>query len=102
MKIGGVNPDLANVIDKTSNKANNPAESSPGIDFGELLNDAISRVNEMQKTSDEKSEMLAAGEADSLHEVVIASEKADLALNLTIQVRDKIVDAYNEMTRMQI
>ena len=100
MKVDGINP--ASIIKEATNKVNNPSHQSPGADFGELLNDAISKVNELQKNSDELSEELAVGEADNLHDVVIAAEKADIALSLTIQVRDKIVEAYDEMMRMQI
>ena len=77
-------------------------KSSPGSVFGEVLQKHINEVDELQKDSDKMSEKLAMGEVDNLHDVVIASEKADLALNLTIQVKNKIVEAYQEMMRMQI
>ena len=45
---------------------------------------------------------LAAGELEDISQAVVASEKADIALQLTLQVRNKVVDAYQEIMRMQV
>ncbi len=70
--------------------------------FSKILKDAIYEVNDQQIKSEVMNQKLAIGEVDNLHDVVIASEKAELALNLTIEIRNKLVDAYNELMRMQI
>jgi len=44
----------------------------------------------------------ALGKTDNIHQVMIAAEKADIALQFTLQIRNKILDAYNEIMRMQI
>ncbi len=70
--------------------------------FGEYLKDALEKTNELINESDELSAEFAAGRTDNIHQVLIAIEKADMALQFTLQVRSKILDAYNEIMRMQI
>ena len=70
--------------------------------FQELLIMAVNKVDALQKDSEIKAYDVAMGDAGSFHQAVIASEKAMLALQLTVQVQNKIVEAYNEVMRMQI
>ena len=56
----------------------------------------------MQNDSAKMGELFAAGKIDDLHTLMIETEKADLALQFTLQVRNKLLDAYNEIMRMQI
>ena len=73
-----------------------------GAGFGEILKDAISTVNEVQKQSDQEIQKLMTGESQDLHTTVIAMQKADLSFQMMMQVRNKIVQAYQEIMRMQI
>lgn len=84
-------------LDKVSEKDNNQ-----GIGFGDVLNNALSQVNNLQQDSDKMAEKLATGETNDISQVMIASEKANLALQLTVQIRNKVVDAYQEIMRMQV
>ena len=59
-------------------------------------------VNEAQKNSDKAIQALATGKTDNVAEVMIATEKADIALKLMVQVRNKIIDAYQEVMKMQV
>ncbi len=70
--------------------------------FGDTLKDAIQEVNQLQKTSDKKMQDLATGKTDNIPDVMIAAEKADIALKLLVQVRSKIIDAYHEVMKMQV
>lgn len=70
--------------------------------FGEFLKDALNNVNSLQNESKQASLNLAAGKIQDIAEVTIASEKAAVALQLTMQVRNKVVDAYQEVMRMQV
>lgn len=72
------------------------------VSFGEYLKDALGKTNELINESDKLSAEFAAGRTDNIHQVLIAIEKADMALQFTLQVRNKILDAYNEIMRMQI
>lgn len=71
-------------------------------DFSSILDDALNRVNQLQIESDRNKMLLAIGEVDNLHDVTIAAEKANIALQLTLSVRNKVVEAYQEIMRMQI
>ena len=70
--------------------------------FGEVFQNAMKDVNKLQIESDQAIVKLQTGEATNLHEVGIAMEKADLSLRLMVQVRNKVVEAYQEIMRMQI
>jgi flagellar hook-basal body complex protein FliE len=67
------------------------------LSFKDFLLDAIYAVNKLQLEAEQKQQLLATGQINNLHEVTIASEKAD-----TVQIRNKIIEAYNEVMRMQI
>jgi flagellar hook-basal body complex protein FliE len=73
-----------------------------GAGFGDLLKEAISTVNEVQKQSDQSIQKLMTGESKDLHTTVIAMQKADLSFQMMMQVRNKIVQAYQEIMRMQV
>ena len=72
------------------------------IPFSEYLNEALNNTNQLLLDSDKVAADFAAGRTDNIHQVEIAAEKADIALQFTMQIRTKILDAYNEIMRMQI
>lgn len=73
-----------------------------GKSFSDTLKDAIQEVNQLQKVSDQKMQDLSTGKTDNIPDVMIAAEKADIALKLMVQVRSKIIDAYQEIMKMQV
>ncbi len=79
-----------------------PGTEKTDTNFGTVLKDAISTVNELQKQSDQEIEKLMTGESQDLHNTVIAMQKADLSFQMMMQVRNKIVQAYQEIIRMQV
>ena len=70
--------------------------------FGQYLVDALKETNSLQQKSDAMNAALAAGEVDDISQVVIAGQKAEIALQLTMQVRDRALSAYQELMRMQV
>lgn len=70
--------------------------------FSNQLKTAIEQLNATQIESDIKTEALANGEIDDLHDVMITAQKASVTLNAAVEVRSKALDAYNEIMRMQI
>lgn len=70
--------------------------------FADLLAQALQEVNTVQQSADAGAAQLAAGEPVDIHQVMIGMEKADLTLGLTLQVRNKLIDAYQEVMRMNI
>jgi flagellar hook-basal body complex protein FliE len=78
------------------------AAGSKEKSFGQFLTDALDNVNDLQKKSEQASTDLASGRIEDISQVVIAAEKASIALQLTIQVRTKMLESYQEMMRMQV
>jgi flagellar hook-basal body complex protein FliE len=70
--------------------------------FGSFLTDAMNKLNEQQQTVDQLNNQFAKGEISDVHQIMIASEKASLGLELTVQIRNKVIDAYQEIMRMQV
>ena len=70
--------------------------------FSDYLTDAFKETNQLQLDSDKWNAALAAGKVDDVSQVVIASQKADIALQLTLQIRNRAVSAYQEIMRMQV
>ncbi|MBC86243.1 MAG: flagellar hook-basal body complex protein FliE [Bdellovibrionaceae bacterium] len=73
-----------------------------GPSFSDTLEQAVGKVNDLQKSADVMVEKLSTGEQKNIPEVMIAVEKADIALKLMTQVRNKIIDAYQEVMKMQV
>jgi flagellar hook-basal body complex protein FliE len=78
-----------------------PASPGAGGGFGETLKDAINQVNDLSANSDQKVTELVQGDRQDVHNVMIAVEKADIAFQLMMQVRNKIVNAYQEVSKLQ-
>lgn len=70
--------------------------------FASVLKKSLGEVNAMQQKADAAITALATGEKVSLHETMIAMEQADVSFRMMMQVRNKIVEAYQEILRMQV
>ncbi|MGV8146341.1 MAG: flagellar hook-basal body complex protein FliE [Alkaliphilus sp.] len=70
--------------------------------FSKLFADAISNVNMLEKKGESLAEDLATGKLDNIHEIMINTQKTEIAMQLVLQVRNKVLDAYREISRMQI
>lgn len=70
--------------------------------FGTYLKDAIQEVNSKQFESDHMTQKLILGEDVDLHNVMITAQKASIALNATMEVRNKVIEAYQEIIRMPV
>lgn len=82
-----------------------PVEEGPGKameSFGQLLKNHLNEVNQLDEVADELIQDYAVGKPVELHNVIIAHEKADMALELTMQLRNKAINAYQEVWRMNI
>lgn len=73
-----------------------------GSSFGDTLSDFIQNVNELQKVSKEKTLAFTTGEIQDIHEVMAASTEAGIAMQLLMEMRNKVIDTYRELMRMQI
>ena len=70
--------------------------------FAEVLKSGILKVNQLQIDADNLTNRLALGEVEDISQVSIAVEKAELALRLMVQIRDKMVDMYQQISRMGV
>ena len=77
-------------------------EKEPPKNFGTYLKDALAEVNQLQLNADEQTKLLAVGEVSDVSQVVVAGQKAEIALQLTLQLRNRAVAAYQEIMRMQV
>jgi flagellar hook-basal body complex protein FliE len=74
---------------------------APASSFGNLLTEAIQQVNDVEKSSQDELQKFLGNESD-LHSVMIALEKADLSFQTMMQVRNKFVQAYQEIMKAQV
>ncbi|WLD95149.1 flagellar hook-basal body complex protein FliE [Alkalihalobacillus sp. AL-G] len=82
-----------------------PKTASPNQARDELTSsfkDMLSQVNEAQLNSDAATKRLINGKAENLHNVMIAAEKASIMLHTAVEVRNKAIEAYKEVMRMQV
>jgi len=84
------------------NKSSLNAAEVKGKGFGDYLKEAVNSTNDAIVKAENISNQFAAGNIDDIHQVLVEVEKADIALQFTLQVRNKMMDAYNEIMRMQV
>ncbi len=74
-----------------------------GVDtFAEQLKTALDKVNASQVQANEVTKQFLAGEIQDVHQVMIAMQEARLTMQLAVEVRSKIIEAYQEISRMQV
>lgn len=95
----GLPPSFSGTLPTQPTSSTGP--DAEGSSFGASLKDAINKVNDLGSSSDQQVSELVEGDRQDIHNVMIAVEKADIAFQLMMQVRNKIVNAYQEVSRMQ-
>lgn len=78
------------------------APEGQGKSFGEIMNSAIDEVSRVQQEADRAVRQLAAGKEKDIHNTMIALEKAEVSFQLMLQVRNKIISAYETIMRMNV
>jgi flagellar hook-basal body complex protein FliE len=81
--------------------AGQPGGSS-GNGFGSALSEAIGRVDQFQQNAQSSIGKFLSGEDEEVHKVALATEQASISLDLFLQVRNKVISAYQEVMRMQM
>lgn len=100
MRTGRTASELRN--DSINSDATDVGLSNEATSFADTLKNAIGSVNELSREADVQVQKLATGETKNIPEVMIATEKASVAFKLLMQVRNKIIDAYQEVMKMQV
>jgi flagellar hook-basal body complex protein FliE len=85
------------VFGSASQNSNNKVT---GSEFKDTLNSLMSQVNSQVQEADKMTDDFALGKTDSLHEVMVATEKSSISLSFLLQVRNKLLEAYQEVMRM--
>jgi len=93
MKIAGLETQLP--------VAGGGTEAGKSEGFGGVMAEALGKVEALQTGADQEATKVARGEGN-LHELSISLEKADVAMRVAVKVRNKLVDAYNEVMRMSV
>lgn len=78
------------------------SDGKNNVSFSNVLKNAIEKVNKTQLESNIKTEALAEGKVDDLHEVMLTAQKASITIETAVQFQQKAIDAYNEIMRMQV
>ena len=77
-----------------------PEGETPKLSFQAMLSDSLKNVNTLQLEAEKKVRDMAIGDVDDISEVVLASSRADTALRLVMEVRNKFLDAYQALSRI--
>lgn len=84
------------------NKAAASQTTSGALPFASVFQDAINNVSQTNSDFNTELTKIATGQSDDLHNLSIASQKASLSVQLLVEMRDKAMDAYNEVMRMNV
>ncbi|EGR0668221.1 flagellar hook-basal body complex protein FliE [Vibrio vulnificus] len=103
MRIDGFNGEMRAMMLEASNTIAPATGAKVSADFSTLLNQAINNVNSLQKSSSDLQTRFDRGDADvSLSDVMIARNKSSVAFEATVQVRNKLVEAYKDLMNMPV
>jgi flagellar hook-basal body complex protein FliE len=98
--IVGVSPASVRGIEPGAAAA--PAAGPAAGGFGEILKEAVRKVEEYQKAADASVERFLKGEEEDLHRVAMVTQQAEVAFEMFLQVKNKVLQAYQEVMRMQV
>jgi len=79
-----------------------PKQDAGKIDFGEALNGYIKNTNHLENVSKTEKSAIISGKSDNISKTVLDIQKASIQMQLTMAIRNKLVNAYQEIMRMQI
>jgi len=87
----------AGPVQPTTNKS-----ADSGVGFGDALQEALQQVSDIQAQAGDEVQKVLTGDVTDVHSAMIAVQKADISFQMMMQVRNKIVSAYQEIMRMQV
>lgn len=82
--------------------ANKQEQGKTNLSFPEVFKEMVQNANDLQQQAADIAEKFALGEVTDIHDVMIAAEEAGVALNLVMEIRNKLIEAYQEMMRMPV
>ncbi|MCT4584029.1 MAG: flagellar hook-basal body complex protein FliE [Peptostreptococcaceae bacterium] len=102
MNIQRIDNNINSNINILNNKNSVQNINNEKVDFFSFLNDAIHSVSNLEFKQEELEKKFALGELDNLHELTVATQEAEIGIQALMQVRNKVMDAYNEIMRIQV
>lgn len=96
------NIDKISALNNAFNTANIDKKESKSTDFSKILNESLAETNAMQVKGDRAMADIATGEVKDLHQAAIAINKAETSMKIMLEVRNKALSAYKEISRTQI
>ncbi|UFJ42123.1 flagellar hook-basal body complex protein FliE [Brevibacillus humidisoli] len=96
-----INP-LSKIATQPPSVAGKATPAEVAQSFSDYLSNAMGQVNQAQLGAQELTKQYAAGQVDDIHQVMIAGQKASVMLQLTMQVRNKVIESYQEIMRMPL
>lgn len=100
MRVNEFVPD-SKIFDKFGNRQNNQEENVSG-GFGSILKEKLDGVNDKQLKAEDTTQKFISGEDTDIHKVMLDTEEAKMSLELAVQIRNKFVEAYQELSRTQL
>jgi flagellar hook-basal body complex protein FliE len=100
MRIGGIGSQPSILSSQTAPVQ--PGEATGKASFGDTIKNAVGEVNSLQDNADQLAQKLATGDVQDIHQVMLALDKASTAFGATVQVRNKAIESYQEIMRMQV
>ena len=97
-RIQGLTPSQPTGLDS---KVASTASTTGAPKFDDMLKGFLKDVNQMQNTADQSIQKMVSGEVKDVHQVMLAVEEATVAFNMMLEIRNKTMDAYNELIRMR-
>ncbi|MEZ6116625.1 MAG: flagellar hook-basal body complex protein FliE [Pirellulaceae bacterium] len=99
MNISHINHVSASLPSQASAESAKPTD---GNSFAQLIAEKLGEANLQQQQADQNIQQLMSGEADSVQDVVLSVAKADLSFRMLVEIRNKLIESYQEIMRMQV
>ena len=94
---------FSNEVTNKSIPVNDTNNSNDKVDFGEVLKDAVNKVNDEQINANNDIESLIKGDNNiTMHQVMLSSQESQMSMQLMIEIRNKLYDAYKELSSVQL
>lgn len=90
---------LDSIVGNDEDKSTN---NDTAIDFSSILKDKLNEVNDKQVSADNMTNQFITGDDVDVHQVMLSTQEAQMSLQLAVQIRNKIVESYQELNRMQV
>jgi flagellar hook-basal body complex protein FliE len=92
---------LSGLTPLSGTNSGRPVQTGSGPDFGSMVAQGLQKLQDAQNTADDLAVQAATGQLADVHDYVIAATQANLATSLTVAIRNRALDAFNEIMRMQ-